>query len=137
MRHAFDQFEIPFGLIFKERVGEGDLRSDYDIILVPNQGRTGKGLVFDVDPRAAPLVYTKTDQYRFLGDYGSSEDITRPRTKRPSLTCRVATAGSVLFATNPCYRWQNHDKFTLLVNTILDDNDFDAAATTPEAALQD
>ena len=41
VRHAFDQFEIPFDLIFKERVGEGDLRSDYDVILVPNQGRAG------------------------------------------------------------------------------------------------
>ena len=76
VRHAFDQFEIPFDLIFKERVSEGDLWSDYDVILIPNQGRTGKGLVFDVDPRAAPLAYTKTDQYRFLGDYGSAEDIT-------------------------------------------------------------
>ena len=76
VRHAFDQFEIPFDLIFKERIAGGNLRSDYDVILVPNQGRTGKGLVFDVDPRVAPLAYTKTDRYQFLGDYGSSEDIT-------------------------------------------------------------
>ena len=76
VRHAFDQFEIPFDLIFKERISEGDLWSDYDVILVPNQGRTSKGLVFDVDPRPAPLAYTKTNRYQFLGDYGSSEDIT-------------------------------------------------------------
>ena len=76
VRHAFDEFEIPFDLIFKERVREGDLRADYDVILIPNQGRTAKGLVFDIEPRGGPRAYTRTDRYRFLGDYGSSEDIT-------------------------------------------------------------
>ena len=76
VRHAFDQFEIPFDLVFKERVRAGGLRADYDVILIPNQGRTAKGLVFDIEPRGGPRAYTKTDRYRFLGDYGSSEDIT-------------------------------------------------------------
>ena len=76
VRHAFDRFEIPFDLIFKERVREGDLRADYDVVLVPNQGRSAKGLVFDVEPRGGPRPYTKTARYRFLGDYGSSPDIT-------------------------------------------------------------
>ena len=40
------------------------------------QGGSGKGLVFDVDPSRGPLAYTKTERYQFLGDYGSSEDIT-------------------------------------------------------------
>ena len=76
VRHAFDRFAIPFDLIFKERVREGNLRADYDVVLIPNQGRTAKGLVFDVEPRGEPRAYTKTDRYRFLGDYGSSEDMT-------------------------------------------------------------
>ena len=76
VRHAFDEFEIPFDLVFKERVREGNLRADYDVLLIPNQGRTAKGLVFDIEPRGGPRAYTKTDRYRFLGDYGSSEDIT-------------------------------------------------------------
>ena len=76
VRHAFDRFEIPFDLIFKERLREGNLRADYDLILIPNQGRTAKGLVFDLEPRGGPRAYTRTDRYRFLGDYGSSEDIT-------------------------------------------------------------
>jgi hypothetical protein len=76
VRHAFDRFEIPFDLIFKERVRAGDLRADYDVVLIPNQGRSAKGVVFDVEPRGGPRAYTKTDRYRFLGDYGSSEDIT-------------------------------------------------------------
>ncbi len=76
VRHAFDQFEMPFDLIFKERVRDGGLRADYDVILVPNQGRSTKELVFDVERRDGPLAYTKTDRYKFLGDYGSSDDIT-------------------------------------------------------------
>ena len=243
VRHAFDQFEIPFDLIYKERVAEGDLQFDYDLILVPNQGRTGKGLVFDVNPRGGPLAYTKTDRYQFLGDYGSSDDITggfgiegvlafqrfveaggmlvtlgvasyfppefgltreidarRPNAgfyapgpiveakivktthpmfygyEKPEIPVRYAngpllqvprrhrdnwvlmrygatmsghqrgasqTAGQpaivdiprgsgrvVLFATNPCYRWQNHGEFTMLFNTIMHYNDFDVG--TPE-----
>ena len=243
VRHAFDQFEIPFALIFKERIAAGDLRADYDLILVPSQGGSGKGLVFDVDPRPAPLAYTKTERFQFLGDYGASEDITggigiegvlefqrfvdaggvlvtlgaasyfppdfgltreinarRPGSgfyapgpiveaeilqpthpmfygyETPDISVRYAngpllqvprryrddwvlmrfpgTAMSglmrdasqtedeaaivdvprgegrvVLFATNPCYRWQNHGEFTMLFNTILHFNDFGAAAT--------
>ena len=237
VRHAFDQFEIPFDLIFKEEVRAGDLRDQYDVILVPNQGRSGKGLVFDVDASDGPLAYTKTPRYQFLGDYGSSEDITggmglagvlelqrfvdaggvlvtlgaasyfppdfgvtgeidarRPTAgfyapgpivtaeilkpthpmfygyDTPEITVRYANGPLlrvpprrrddwvlmrfpgravsghlrgvgqtknqpaivevprgdgrvVLFATNPCYRWQNHGEFTMLFNTILHHND--------------
>jgi len=76
VRFAFDRFEIPYDLIFKERVRDGNLRSDYDIILLPNQGRDGRSIVFDIAPRDEPLPYTRTDEFRFLGMYGSSEDIT-------------------------------------------------------------
>ncbi len=31
-RHAFDQFGIPYDLIFKERVAKGNLKNDYDVI---------------------------------------------------------------------------------------------------------
>jgi hypothetical protein len=41
-RHAFDQFEIPFDLIYKERIARGNLESEYDVIImaVQNIGRT-------------------------------------------------------------------------------------------------
>jgi len=77
VRHAFDQFEVPFDLIFKERVRQGNLRGSYDVIVVPNQGRGSKGLVYDIEPHPGkPLAYTKSDQFKNLGMYGSSEDIT-------------------------------------------------------------
>lgn len=75
VRHAFDQFEVSYDLIYKERVRRGALRADYDVILVPNQGRTAKGLVYDVDLKGAPLDYRKDDRFASLGMYGESEDI--------------------------------------------------------------
>ena len=68
VRHAFDQVEIPFDLIFKDRVRRGSLRRDFDVILIPNQGRTAKGLVFDLESKGRPLPYQ--------GGYGESTDIT-------------------------------------------------------------
>ena len=78
VRHAFDQYELKYDLIFKERVKQGNLRGSYDVIVIPNQGRGGKGLVYDIDPRPGkpPLAYTKTDQFKNLGMYGESDDIT-------------------------------------------------------------
>lgn len=76
VRYAFDQYGVPYDLIFKERVLKGDLHSSYDLILIPNQARTAKALVTDIPKGKVPLAYTKTETYKFLGDYGSSEDIT-------------------------------------------------------------
>ena len=79
MRYAFDQFEVPYDLIYKERVQAGQsarvLRRDRDSESGP---RRRKGLVFDIEPRPGkpPLAYTKSDQFKNLGMYGSSEDIT-------------------------------------------------------------
>jgi hypothetical protein len=78
VRHAFDTFEVPYDLIYKERIREGNLRAAYDVILVPNQARSAKNLVFDIDarPNGKPVPYVKDPQFPSLGEYGSSEDIT-------------------------------------------------------------
>ena len=76
VRYALDKFEVPFDLIYKERVKKGDLRGSYDVIVVPNQGRSGKGLVYDIEPKSRPIAYTKTDRFKNLGMYGESEDIS-------------------------------------------------------------
>jgi hypothetical protein len=76
VRYALDKFEVPFDLIYKERVRKGDLKSSYDVILIPNQGGSGKGLVYDLEPKGKPIAYTKSDKFKSLGMYGESEDIT-------------------------------------------------------------
>ena len=76
VRYAFDQYGVPYDLIFKERVKQGGLRAAYDVIVIPSQGGSGKRLVFDLEPKAKPLVYKKTERFKFLGMYGESDDIT-------------------------------------------------------------
>jgi len=75
VRYTFDQYKVPYDLIFKERVDRGDLAKDYDFILIPTQ-QSAKNLVFDIPRGDKPLAYLKTSRFKFLGDYGSSEDIS-------------------------------------------------------------
>jgi len=76
VRYTFDQYKVPYDLIFKEQVLAGDLHSKYDVIVIPNQARSSKTLVSDIPKTKTPYAYTKTDKFKFLGDYGSSDDIT-------------------------------------------------------------
>jgi hypothetical protein len=76
VRYAFDRFGVPFDLIYKERVRKGDLKSAYDVIVMPMQGGSGKRIVFDIENRGQPIEYRKSDKFRFLGGYGESDDIT-------------------------------------------------------------
>jgi hypothetical protein len=76
VRFAFDQYKVPYDLIFKEQVLAGNLHSKYDLILIPTQARNSKALVTDIPKTKMPFAYTKTDEFKFLGDYGSSDDIT-------------------------------------------------------------
>lgn len=76
VRYTFDQYKVPYDLIFKERVLQGDLAKDYDLILIPNQVRSAKDLVNGIPNEGKPLAYEKTERFKFLGDYGSSPDIT-------------------------------------------------------------
>jgi hypothetical protein len=75
VRYAFDQTETPYQLIYKEQVRAGKLRAKYDVIIVPSQGRSAKDVVYDIPVYGKPLPYTKTERFKFLGEYGSSPDI--------------------------------------------------------------
>jgi hypothetical protein len=76
VRYAFDKFEVPYDLIYKEQVKRGDLHAKYDVIVIPHQTNTAKRLVFDIESRGTPIAYKKSDQFKFLGMYGESDDIT-------------------------------------------------------------
>lgn len=75
VRYAFDQYETPYDLIFKDEVKKGGLRAKYDVIVVPSQGRSAKNFVFDIPMTGKPLPYTKTAEFPTQGVYGSSPDI--------------------------------------------------------------
>jgi hypothetical protein len=74
VRFTFDRFGVPYDLIYKERVRKGNLRGDYDVIVIPAQN-LNRQAVFQ--PAAArPIPYLKTDKFRFLGMYGETNDVT-------------------------------------------------------------
>lgn len=73
-RYTFDQHQIPYKLIYQEDARAGKL-SGYDVIILPSQGRSANAVVFDIPKVGKPLPYTKTAQYKYMGDYGSSPDI--------------------------------------------------------------
>jgi len=73
-RYTFDKFGIPYDLIYKERVKKGNLRADYDVIVMPTQP-ANRAAVF-ASPAAQPVPYMKTDKFKFLGMYGETPDVT-------------------------------------------------------------
>ncbi len=74
VRFTFDRFGIPYDLIYKERVREGNLRADYDVIVMPTQTATRQSVF--ASPAARPVPYLKDPKYKTLGMYGESPDIT-------------------------------------------------------------
>ncbi|HXW07103.1 MAG TPA: M14 family zinc carboxypeptidase [Vicinamibacterales bacterium] len=74
VRFTFDRFGLAYDLIHKERVRRGNLRQDYDVIVLPSQPLNRLTVFQASAPR--PVPYLKTDKYRFLGMYGESADIT-------------------------------------------------------------
>jgi hypothetical protein len=73
-RHAFDQFGIPFTLIYKERIAKGNLKNDFDVILMAAQGINRTSVM--AQPAARPQPYLKSDKYKFLGMYGETPDMS-------------------------------------------------------------
>jgi Zinc carboxypeptidase len=74
VRFTFDTIGIPYDLIYKERLRKGNLRDEYDVLLMPNQNASRQA-VFQ-PPANRPVAYLKNDKYKFLGMYGESPDIT-------------------------------------------------------------
>jgi hypothetical protein len=74
VRFTLDKFGVPYDLIYKERVRKGNLRADYDVILMPTQTATRQA-VFQ-PPATRPVPYMKSDKFKSLGMYGETPDIT-------------------------------------------------------------
>ncbi|MDE3217179.1 MAG: hypothetical protein KGO03_12295, partial [Gemmatimonadota bacterium] len=73
-RFTFDKFHIPYDLIFKERLEQGNLKKDFDVIVMAAQN-INRAAVFA--PKAKhPQPYEQSAKYRFLGMYGSTPDMS-------------------------------------------------------------
>jgi hypothetical protein len=73
-RLTFDKFGVPFDLIYKERVVKGNLRNDYDVILMAEQNLSRQTVMAPKSANATP--YKKSDKYQFLGMYGETDDMS-------------------------------------------------------------
>ena len=76
VRMIFDDQKIPYALIMDEDVRKGGLRERFDLILYPDTGRSLKDIVNGIDPRHAPLAYTKTAQFPTHGTPSATADMT-------------------------------------------------------------
>jgi len=78
VRFAFDQYKIPYDTISKDRIRKGNLKMDYDIILIPHQSTftQAKRIVFGHDPKLGPIPYEKTEEFKHMGIVDQSKDIT-------------------------------------------------------------
>ena len=76
VRLAFDRFEIPFDLIHKDHVQTGaNLRSKYDVIVMPHQTQNGKSIVYEQPKLSKPLPYKKNDNFKSFGLYAQTDDV--------------------------------------------------------------
>ncbi len=73
-RLTFDNFGIPYDLIYKEQVKQGNLRGKYDVILMAAQNINRQAVL--QQPAARPQPYQRSDKYRFLGMYGETPDMS-------------------------------------------------------------
>jgi 8-oxo-dGTP pyrophosphatase MutT (NUDIX family) len=73
-RLTFDNFGIPYDLIYKEQVQKGDLRSRYDVILMAAQNINRQTVL--QAPSARPQPYQKSEKYKTLGMYGETSDMS-------------------------------------------------------------
>jgi Zinc carboxypeptidase len=75
VRLAFDRFEVPYDLIYKDQAREGGLRAKYDVIVMPHQTNSGKSIVYEQPKASRPLPYKKNDTYKTFGMYGETDDV--------------------------------------------------------------
>jgi hypothetical protein len=75
VRLAFDRWEVPYDLIHKDHVKQGNLRGKYDVIVMPHQGNNGKSIVYEQPKLSKPLPYRKDDKFKSFGMYTVTDDV--------------------------------------------------------------
>jgi hypothetical protein len=65
---------------------------------------------------------------------GLMKGVAETRNRPAVIDMPVGQGRVVLFATNPCYRWQNLGEFMMLANSILNFNHYPKPEKAPTAA---
>jgi hypothetical protein len=75
-RYTFDRGKVPYTLINDDDLRRGGLAGRFDVILVPETGGSLTDLVHGIDPKFAPLAYTRTPEFPSHGVPDAADDIT-------------------------------------------------------------
>jgi hypothetical protein len=77
-RYTLDHWSIPYTLINKDDVRDGDLKSYYDVILIPDTGRwfQARQIVHGIDDQWSPIPYRPGTGPSGIGTIDTSDDIT-------------------------------------------------------------
>ena len=76
-RFTLESLGVPFTLIDKDDLRDGNLGDRFDVILIPSQGGMSfANMVHGIDTKWSPLAYTTTSEFPSHGVIDSSPDIT-------------------------------------------------------------
>jgi hypothetical protein len=75
VRLAFDRFKVPFTYFADQKLREGNLRSKYDVIVLPHIGGSAQAQVNGLPMIGDPIPYKKSELTPNLGVQDSSDDI--------------------------------------------------------------
>lgn len=75
-RYTFEQRGIPFTSIDKDDFKAGNLKSKFDVILVPRVRGNANLFINGVDSKFGPMAYTKTAEFPSHGFPSSTNDMT-------------------------------------------------------------
>lgn len=75
-RYTFEQRGIPYTSIHKDDLKKGNLRSQFDVILVPRMRGKGSDFIHGVDAKYGPMPYTKTPEFPSHGTPSATDDMT-------------------------------------------------------------
>ena len=76
VRFTLDQKEIPYTSIEKDDLKKGNLKKEFDVIIIPNQYGNFSSFVEGIDSRFGPMPYTKTKAYPSHGYPDATNDMT-------------------------------------------------------------
>ncbi|MFM9021233.1 MAG: M14 family zinc carboxypeptidase [Sediminibacterium sp.] len=75
-RYTFEQMGVPYTSINKDDLKKGELKSRFDVILIPRTSGTASDFINEIDNRFGPMPYTKTAAYPSHGYPDSTLDMT-------------------------------------------------------------
>ncbi len=78
VRFTLDRANVPYTLINKDHLRDGDLRRHFDVILIPDLGRwfQPKQLVHGIDSKWEPMPYTASSEFKYHGLVDKTDDLT-------------------------------------------------------------